>query len=229
MNSLSLMILNGGVGSRINSDVPKQFVRVNGIPLLIYSLLAVENISQIEQIIVNYPAGFRESTMKLVQDYGIKKQIDYIEGGRTRQESVRKMLDLVRHENVIIHESARPAVTEEDFMTLITAPEKNIGFGFPIPFTVAPVDPEKKLVQGVLQRNSLRNIQLPQKFSTAELKEAHAEAERKGLTFTEDMTLVHSSGFPVYYLDGKEENIKVTNPLDLAVVETILRAYYEHE
>lgn len=229
MNKYSLIVLNGGVGSRLDANQPKQFIRVNGTPLLIYSLLAVDSIAEISQIIINYPIGYLESTKKLIRDYGIKKHIDFVEGGSTRQESVHRMLDLVTGDFVIIHESARPAVTKEEFLELIRYKKNNVGFCSPISFTVAPVNPENQKITGVLERSKLRNVQLPQKFLTSDLRTAHEHIKEKNLFFTEDMTLVHSCGFDVFYIDGKPENIKVTNSLDLVLTEMILKARYENE
>lgn len=218
----SLILLNGGIGARVNADRPKQLIRVGGIPILIYTLVAVENISAINELIINYPQGYKEQIKKLISSYGINKKIKYIPAGKTRQESVYLMLEAVTNKDVLIHEAARPHVTEKDFLSLINDSRENITLGLSIPFTVAPIDTDKKSVNGVIERDSIINVQLPQKFKYDNLKEAHLIAKENGKFYTEDATLVYDAGFPVHYLSGNENNIKVTSKLDIVISEFLL-------
>jgi 2-C-methyl-D-erythritol 4-phosphate cytidylyltransferase len=185
----SLALLNGGIGARVGSDRPKQFIRVNAKPAIVYSLVAAEAVPSITQIVINYPEGWRDDVEKVIRDYAIKTPVVYVAAGASRQESVWRMLDACSEEQVIIHESARPLVTPEDFQRLIDSPHDNVAMMAPIPFTVAPVDPAQSRVTGYLDRDTLRNVQLPQKFSRTTLLEARDYAMREGVTFTEEATL----------------------------------------
>ena len=218
----SLALLNGGVGARVAAGRPKQFIAVNGIPILVYSLVAADGVEAISQIVLNYPPGWREDVEKIVTDYAIKTPITYVEAGSTRHESVGRMLPLVRNDNVVIHESARPLVTAADFERIIRHEHPDVSYMLEIPFTVAPVDPGSRKVVGSLDRGTLRNVQLPQKFRTSTLVAAHEYAAREGVVFTEDATLCAVAGFDVRFIDGDDRNFKVTTRVDVQLAGCLL-------
>ncbi|MGC5167020.1 IspD/TarI family cytidylyltransferase [Luteimicrobium sp. DT211] len=218
----SLLLLNGGVGSRVAAGQPKQLIKVRGIPILVYSLVAADAVPEIDQIVLNYPEGWRDDVERIVAAYAIKTPVVYVEAGATRHSSVAKMLDSATNDDVIIHETARPLVSSADFSALIAAPAANVSLMLEIPFTVAPVDPETRTVTGYLERSTLRNVQLPQKFAKADLAAAHAFAAAEGRTFTEDATLVAVAGHEVHFINGQDRNIKVTTPTDVQLATYLL-------
>lgn len=218
----SLILLNGGVGARVAAGQPKQFVHVNGLPILVYSLVAADATEGITQIVLNYPPGWQEDVEKIVTDYAMKTPITYVPAGRTRHESVALMVPHCKNDHVIIHESARPLVSHRDFTKLIEHPHPNVSYMLPIPFTVAPVDPEQQRVTGYLERTKLRNVQLPQKFELSALVAAHEYADREGVTFTEDATLCAVAGTDVRFTDGTDRNFKVTTPTDVRLAGYLL-------
>ncbi|MBD5786379.1 2-C-methyl-D-erythritol 4-phosphate cytidylyltransferase [Cellulosimicrobium terreum] len=218
----SLLLLNGGVGARVAAGQPKQLIKVNGIPILVYSLVAADAVPQIDQIVLNYPEGWREDVEKVVTDYAIKTPVVYVPAGSSRHESVALLLEHVTNDDVVIHESARPLVETADFARLVAAEHRNVSLMLEIPFTVAPVDPGSHRVTGYLERATLRNVQLPQKFSRADLEDAHAFARREDRLFTEDATLVAVAGHDVRFVDGSDRNIKVTTPTDVRLATYLL-------
>jgi 2-C-methyl-D-erythritol 4-phosphate cytidylyltransferase len=218
----SLALLNGGIGTRVAAGRPKQFIVVNGIPILVYSLVAADSVDSISQIVLNYPPGWRQDVEKIVTDYAIKTPITYVEAGSSRHESVGRMLPLVDNEHVIIHESARPLVTAADFQRIIRHEHPDVSFMLEIPFTVAPVDPATGRVTGSLDRDTLRNVQLPQKFAKSTLVTAHAYASQMGVAFTEDATLCAVAGFDVRFIDGSDRNFKVTTRVDIQLAGYLL-------
>jgi 2-C-methyl-D-erythritol 4-phosphate cytidylyltransferase len=218
----TLVLLNGGSGRRMGAARPKQFLTVNGIPILVYSLVAAEAVAEIDQIVLNFPEGWRDEVEGLVHDYAIRTRVDLVPAGTTRQESVARALDLCVNDDVVLHEAARPLVRAEDFSRLIRSPEPNVSLMAPIPFTVAPVDPETRSVTGYLDRALLRNVQLPQKFRLADLRAGHAFAAGQDHVFTEDATLLAEAGFEVHYVDGPDRNIKVTTPTDIHLANALL-------
>ncbi|MGX5654276.1 IspD/TarI family cytidylyltransferase [Geodermatophilus nigrescens] len=225
----SLVLLNGGSGTRMGAPQPKQFLKVNGIPILVYSLVAADAVPEIDQLVVNYPDGWRDDVEKIVHDYAIRTPVDYVEAGRTRQESVARALDLVVNEDVVLHEAARPLVRSSDFRRLLAAPGRNVSFMVPIPFTVAPVDPATSRVTGYLERDRLRNVQLPQKFALADLRKGHEYAATQDRLYTEDATLVAEAGLPVHFVDGADSNIKVTTPTDIHLAVSLMHGSDDDE
>lgn len=218
----SLILLNGGVGSRVAAGQPKQLIRVNHIPAMIYPLVAVDDIDEIDEIVLNYPAGWREAIEKVVVDYAISTPITFVEAGATRQESVSAMLEHCTNAHVVVHETARPLVSRADFEALIADEHDNVSYMLEIPFTVAPVDPATQQVTGALDRDRLRNVQLPQKFVKAALERAHQAAARDNASFTEDATLVAASGADVFFIPGSDRNFKITTKTDVRLAGHLL-------
>ncbi|QAV69989.1 2-C-methyl-D-erythritol 4-phosphate cytidylyltransferase [Salinibacterium sp. UTAS2018] len=220
----SLILLNGGVGARLGADSPKQFLKVHGMPVLVYSLVAANEVPEIDQVVLNYPSGWLDEVKAIVRDYAITTTVTYVEAGSSRHNSVARMVDACTNDRVLVHESARPMVTVADFAELIAAPYDNCSFMSPISFTVAPVDPVTKRVTGYLERDGLRNVQLPQKFLRADLKASHDFAVERAAEYTEDATLVAAAGHDVYFIDGDESNLKVTGPVDVQIANVLLRS-----
>ena len=133
------------------------------------------------------------------------------------------MVEHCTNDDVIIHESARPLVRSSDFQRLIDSEHRNVSLMSEISFTVAPVDPETSAVTGSLDRSRLRNVQLPQKFAKADLQDAHERARAQSVEFTEDATLVADFGHPVHFIEGNDENLKVTTKTDLKMAGFLLR------
>lgn len=218
----TLLLLNGGVGARIGADRPKQFLDIKGIPILVYSLVAADRVPEISKIIINYPSDWHDEVAQVVSDYAISTPVELVEAGSSRHDSVAKMLAYSETDHVIIHESARPMVTRAEIEELIAAPGDNVAFMLPIPFTVAPVDPKSQEVTGSLERDGLRNVQLPQKFARKDLQAGHDYAQENDLVFTEDATLVAVAGPEVRFIDGYDTNIKVTTPTDIRLATFLL-------
>jgi 2-C-methyl-D-erythritol 4-phosphate cytidylyltransferase len=229
MEKYSLILLSGGVGSRINIGQPKQYALLHGIPMIIYSILAIKDIEDIDEIIVNYPEDGKKTLKRLLKSTGVNKKIKYISAGNTRQESVYKMLKKVTNKHLIIHEAARPIVNKKTFKALLEHKEKNCGYMSEIAFTVAPINPKSMEVTGSLDRDKLRNVLLPQKFETKSLTKAHKKAFKNNLSYTEDACLFVDTGRKFYFIDADSSNIKVTYRSDLLMAESLLDTHKNDE
>lgn len=225
----SLILLNGGIGARIGANQPKQLLKLRGIPILVYALIMANRVEKIDQIVLNYPPGWKEAVETVLADYAISTPVTLVEAGDSRHSSVAAMLPHCTNDDVIIHEAARPLVTKKNFEDLIADEHSNVSLMTPISFTVAPVDPGTHEVTGSLERDQLRNVQLPQKFSKTDLADAHSKAEQQHKVFTEDATLVAVTGHPVYFIDGSDVNFKVTTPTDLRMAGFLLRPEEEDD
>ena len=205
----TLVLLSGGSGTRMQNSVPKQYLLLAGKPVIMHTLEKVDRIDAIGQIVIVCTAQF-----------GIRKKIVFAPAGPTRQASVMSGLSRVGTDDVIIHEAARPFVKTEDFEELIACPERNATFGLDIPFTVLK---GHEAVEGILTRSELFNVQLPQKFETGLLREAHRKALEEGTSFTEDASQVFHY-FPqtrIRICQGKDYNVKLTTRIDMLVGEII--------
>jgi 2-C-methyl-D-erythritol 4-phosphate cytidylyltransferase len=215
-----MIVLAGGVGKRIGRPVPKQFLLLGGNPLIVHVLEKVLGLDRIEDVVITCPLSHLQETRELIANHGFGERYRCIEGGASRQESVWKGLEALRGcDSVIIHEAVRPLVTAEEFRELLDAEDPNVMFGIPIPFTVLKGD---EYVEDLLERSELVNVQLPQKFDAALLREAHEAARRDEAQFTEDASLFFRyADAPVRILGGSERNVKITVPTDLIVAEAL--------
>lgn len=220
----SAIILAGGTGSRMHRSVPKQFLALAGKPMILHTLERLEKIEEIDEIIVVCFPQYREQLQMLIDAYMLKKDYKIVDGGETRQQSAFNGVRAAKNEHVLIHEAARPFVTVQEFKALLEDVAENASYTVDIPFTVSVRSGD--LIGGLLERASLVNIQLPQKFRKAPLLRAYERAEQDGLTFTEDTSLLYYyEKCPIRILEGSHNNIKITNPADLLTGETIYREY----
>ncbi|MFD1426148.1 IspD/TarI family cytidylyltransferase [Kroppenstedtia sanguinis] len=223
MNRISMILLSGGIGTRMKVSTPKQFLQIGGKPMIVHVLEKVEQIEAIEEIIIPSPRGFIEKTEEIIQRNQFTKPIRLIEGGQTRQESTYKALQRVTLPSVIIHEAVRPFVLKEEIEQLVANESDHATYGFDIPFTVLQ---GKEYIEKNLDRDHLINIQLPQKFATDKLLTSHEQAAADGKVFTEDVSLFfHYQHEQVKVLPGTEYNIKITRPIDQKIGEIIYKDY----
>ncbi len=216
-----MVVLGGGIGRRIGRPVPKQFLLLGGKPIIIHVLEKVRAIAEIEDVVVTCPASHLEATQQLIENHRLGSRFRCVVGGGTRQESTYLGLEALGDgiDLAIIHEAVRPLVSTDDFRRLIETPDENVIYGIPIPFTVLKGHDH---VEGLLERDELVNVQLPQKFDRARLLEAHRAARADGVEFTEDASLFFKyTGEPVRILPGSDVNIKITVPTDTVIAEAI--------
>jgi len=221
---LTLILLAGGNGTRMNNSIPKQFMLIGGRPMIMHTLDRIEKIDEIDDVIIVCKKEHERTLDNYKIEYGLRKKIRYAPAGATRQESVYNGLKMVNTEKVIIHEAARPFVKESEFRKLINIDYDYVTYTLPIPFTVLKADNEG--IYDILNRDELVNIQLPQKFITSTLLEVHEMARNDGKTFTEDASMiVYYKGIKVKHINGTSNNIKITNETDLIIANEIYKEY----
>lgn len=216
----TLVLLSGGTGTRMHNAVPKQYMLLAGKPVIMHIIERIDSIDRISEVIVVCAKEYVSSIELMLNQYGIKKRVRFAPAGDTRQASVRSGLELVTTDDVIIHEAARPFVKAEDFDNLIDEKERNAIYGISIPFTVVR---GHQNVEGLLTRSELVNVQLPQKFDTSLLKEAHEKAYKDNVEFTEDASMVFHY-FPetvIKICEGLDYDIKLTTRIDMLAGEQI--------
>ena len=216
----TMVLLSGGIGRRMNNSIPKQYMLLAGKPMIMHTLEKVDLLDEIKQIIIVCADEYRSFISLMLEQYGIAKPVVFATSGNSRQASVYSGLKQVKTSNVIIHEAARPFVTEEDYRELIAAENENTMIGLDIPFTVLK---GHENVEGLLERTELVNVQLPQKFNTTKLLLAHQKAEADGKTFTEDASLLYyyNPEIKMSIIKGKDYNIKITTRMDMLTGEII--------
>lgn len=219
----SAIMLAGGKGIRMGKDIPKQYLLLCGKPIIMHSLERLDYLKGICEIIIVCEQEYQKIISAMCEQYDIKTRIIFAKSGTTRQESVFNGLNVVSHENVIIHEAARPFAILDDFERVLNCPEKNVSLGYQIPFTVVE---GHKNIERILQRDNLVNIQLPQKFSKESLLVAHRKAQELNMKYTEDAGMVYELAEQnVQIVQGSSINIKISEPIDLLLGELIYKEY----
>jgi len=216
---MDCILLAAGIGQRMGEDIPKQFLRLNGKPIIIYSLEVLSKYELIKNIHITYNENYKDLYTGIIHDYNFPK-CSLVQGGKTRHESVFLALQHVKSDRVLIHEAARPFISTDQITQLVKENESAVVPTIPIPFTVSS---GQGYMTGELDRSQLKNIQLPQVFNVTDLGDAHEKAKAENYIATEDGILMYRAGYKVKFVSGYENNIKITTPLDLAIAEIIDR------
>lgn len=222
----SAIIPAAGLGRRMNSAVSKQYLILNGKPILAHTLDAFENCPLISEIVLvinkDELAICREQVLK-TGDY---KKVILVEGGETRQQSVYAGLSAVNPEAgiVMIHDGARPLISQDVIKKSIeeTLRYQATVVGVAAKNTIKVID-EAGFVKHTPDRNYLVEIQTPQTFLHALIRAAHERAIEAGIEGTDDGFLVEQLEVPVKIVYGDYKNIKITTPEDLIIAEAIMR------
>ena len=225
----SFILLSAGKGRRFGGSIPKQYLKLGGKPIIVHSLERIEKLKPVKEIIIVCNKEDIELIKKYVLQYRIVKNIVFIQGGDSRQESVYNGIKAAKHENIILHEAARPFVSTEDFSVIIEDQHENVSFYYPISYTVLKKD-EQQSISGILNRDELVNVQLPQKFLKTDLIKCHELAKYENRSFTEDAGMIYFYlKKPVHCLKGKNYNIKITEYIDLLIGEVIYKEEFNCE
>lgn len=232
MDKIMAIIPAAGQGKRMGGSLNKQFMILQGMPVIEHTLRAFTAIEVISGIVIVCAAGEEDYyRTELLPKYSLIKPIEVVAGGRERQDSVYCGLSVAGKNcrYVIIHDGARPLVTA-DIIFRAVREVKGYGAltaGVPVKDTIKRTDSEGVITE-TLQRQGLWHIQTPQIFRLDLLMRAHEEAQAVGFYGTDDASLVERLGFPVRVIPGSYENIKITTPEDITVAETILRGRENH-
>mgnify|MGYP002399866190 CR=1 FL=1 len=210
----------------MGTDVPKQFLPLAGVPVLVRTLLALQRSPVIDEIFLAVPAEDVPAVRGgMVEQYGLVKVTAVLAGGGERQESVGNALRRVRddHEIVLVHDAVRPFVPPDLIGRVVTAAREHgaAAAGIPVRDTVKRVGGDRVVVTTV-EREGLWLAQTPQAFSRRIILAAYERAIRDGCVATDDASLVERMGGAVRIVTGSLDNIKITTPEDLAAAESIL-------
>lgn len=226
----SAVILAGGVGSRMGTDIPKQHLLISGKETVVHSMLAFEKSELINEIIVVCRDGEQELYDKYKKKYDIKKLTRITPGGKTRSESSLRGFEAAdeRCRYVAIHDAARCLITSEDIKNVLEAAYKH---GAAIAATKSvdtlKLADESGFIAETLDREHIYSAQTPQVFLKEIYMSAAYSAKKDGVEATDDSSLVERLGFKVRLVQVTHANLKVTTPDDIAIAENILDSQYD--
>lgn len=226
-DKISAIVLAGGRGKRMNSSVQKQYLEIDGYPVLYYSLKELEQ-SEVDEIIL--VVGKEEIDYvkeKIAKKYDFKKITKIVAGGKERYESVYYGLQAIQNDGyVFIHDGARPLLSQEIIKRGIEGVKKYEAciVGMPVKDTIKIVD-EEQYVKETPSRESLWIIQTPQIFRISKIKEAYDKMWEIGdHTVTDDAMVMEKYGdLKVKLIEGSYQNIKITTPEDFLITKILLQ------
>ncbi len=234
MNRIAAILPAAGLGPRMGAETPKQFLELDGVPLVIFTLRRVAACEAITDFLIATRAEEVEGLEARIRQERLGRPVRVVRGGDSRQESVARALAHVPADTEIalVHDAVRPFVTREQVERLIAEARARGAaiLGIPAIDTVkevkrASLPEDVALVTATIPRERIVLAQTPQAFTWALLKEAFARATQDDVTASDEAALVERLGRNVYVVLGSERNLKITRPADM----DLARFYLEQE
>jgi len=214
------ILVAGGSGTRMNTSTPKQFLLLNNKPLIYYTINTFLNAFNDIDIVLVLPEEHLETGNSIISTYFQDKKITIAIGGKTRFDSVKNGLNLVTENSIVfVHDAVRCLVSAD---LISRSYHQALEKGNAIP-AIASKD-SVRIVEGEnnksIDRTTVKQIQTPQVFKSDILLPAF-ELEFQSF-FTDEASVVEHFGHPIFLIDGEENNIKITHPIDLLIAEKLM-------
>lgn len=222
------VIVAGGSGSRMNSDIPKQFITLEGKPIIQHTLEVFERCPDIDDIVVVCPPHYSCKVNDIAFYANIDKLLSVVKSGETRQESAYNGIKAAYGDIILIHDAVRPFVTSKQIHDVVAAAKEYGAAALCRPITDTVKKIENGCVSQTVDRATLGAIQTPQCFRADIIIDAHKAALEKGITATDDCALCEMNGVEIHTVPGDNLNIKITTPDDLILAEGILNSRREN-
>lgn len=219
---LTFIITAGGIGKRMGGSVPKQFLLLADKPILMHTIEQVHAFDPSAELIVTLPQDYLQDWEEMCRKYSFKIDHAVIPGGEERFDSIRNALERASGEWIAVHDGVRPFISKKVLEELLREVKTHRAV---IP--VIPVKETLRIADGetnaTVHRDHYRIVQTPQVFEAKLLKKAYEQ--KYSSAFTDDASVVEAIGGRVHLVSGNEENIKITNPLDLSLAALILKSW----
>lgn len=222
------IILAGGIGSRMNSATPKQFITIDNYPIIYYSIKSFALCPEITSITVVCHSSYINECKNICFKYFPDNTINIIAGGNTRQESsyngLRSLTNVSSNDLIFIHDAARPFISNNLIKNLEEAALLHGAVVPAIPVTDTILQIENNFIKEIPSRETLRACQTPQVFSYQTIMDGHNNAIIDNFqNASDDSSLILRLNKKVAIVTGETDNIKVTNPQDIFFAEKILQ------
>ena len=221
------IILAGGKGLRMGSDIPKQFLPVGGLPVLMHTIRRFHEYDASLHMILVLPKAQQDYWKRLCEKYQFDIDYAVADGGSTRFHSIKNGLQLIPDGEqgvVAVHDGVRPFPAVEVIRDCFEA-ARQTGAAIPVIPVVETIRHLEYKVQRskTVPRDEYRLVQTPQAFDIQLHKRAYAQEYNDG--FTDDASVVESLGHPITLVNGNRENIKITTPFDLTIAEALITSH----
>lgn len=220
MSTFSVIITAGGIGKRMGSSLPKQFINVFDKPILMYTLERFYHYDPRNQLILTLPESWRTYWEELIEEHDFRIPHRVVSGGKERYDSIKAALIHCNGDFIAVHDGVRPMVSNTTIKACFDAVKKEDAV---IPVVYIKESLRKKLVDKteMVDRTEYLLVQTPQCFKREIIKKAYELPFHEGVT--DDASLVEQSGVVIYTVEGNEENVKITSQSDLLLAEVFLK------
>src|SRR6202158_3480846 len=234
MNRVTAILPAAGLGTRMGADTPKQFLMLDGVPVLLFTLRRLAACPAITDFVIATRSEEIDSVAASVASENLGRPVHVVRGGDSRQDSVANALAEVPSEAdlILVHDAVRPLVTLSQIERVIAEADACDAaiLGIPAMDAVkevkrASLPNDVALITATIPRERVVLAQTPQAFSAKLLKEAFARAEADGVNASDEAGLVERMGHDVHVVLGSERNMKITKPADMELA----RFYLERE
>lgn len=215
------VIVAGGRGTRMGADIPKQFILIDGKPIVVHTIENFYHFDKSSKIILVLPVDQIPYWKEIEEKYPLGASVKVVSGGESRFHSVKNGLEEVPNGAIVaIHDAVRPFVAHTTIQNTIESAKVH-GNGIPaIDVTDSYRIVDSMISNRAIERSNLRAIQTPQTFQSSAIKKA-IEANYSE-SFTDDASVLEFAGNRIHLVQGNEENIKITRPFDLKLAEVLL-------
>jgi 2-C-methyl-D-erythritol 4-phosphate cytidylyltransferase len=231
MSRIAAILPAAGLGTRMGAETPKQFLELDGVPIVVLSVRRIAACDLVTDIIVATRADGIAKLEEWIRGEKLKQKVRVVRGGDSRQDSVAAALEEVTNDTelVLVHDAVRPFVTREQITRVIEEARRYHAaiLGIPAMDTVkevkrASLPEDVALITATIPRERVVLAQTPQVFSTKLLKDALARAQADGVSVSDEAGLVERLGHDVHVVLGSERNIKITKPADMELARFFL-------
>lgn len=216
----SFIITAGGIGKRMNSDLPKQFLELDKKPILLLTLENLHAFDSQAEFIITLPSEWMDYWKEVLIKHSCSIPHQLIPGGQERFHSIKNALEAATGEVIAIHDGVRPFVSHQTLDRLFQDLNRNLA--------VIPVLSIKESLRKIdvsetehVNRENFKLVQTPQCFERTLINQAYQQDYDRN--FTDDASVVEAYGYKITWVEGNEENIKITSPFDLLIAQTLLK------
>jgi 2-C-methyl-D-erythritol 4-phosphate cytidylyltransferase len=215
----TFIITAGGIGKRMGSAIPKQFLELKGLPILMHTLRNFHAFDSSAQLLLTLPKDWLDTWSELCHTHSFKVPHELITGGIERFDSIKNALSLATGNYIWIHDGVRPLVSHETL--------NRCKMGLTNHSAIVPVLPLKESLRWhkgeenkAVTRSEYVLVQTPQCFHQTIIQNAYQQEYSS--QFTDDASVVENTNVPIHLVEGNEENIKITSPMDLKIASLFL-------
>lgn len=224
MSKEYVIIVAGGTGTRMKSSTPKQFLKINRIPVIVLAIRKFLSFKKDIHIVIAVHSDHKKEIRSICQTYFPKNRIDVVLGGETRYHSVKNALAVIPETDGVvgIHDAARPFVDVSVIKHCFSVAAKK-GNAIPAITLSESIRKASDKKNKAVDRTKFKIIQTPQCFHIKLIKKAFTK--KYSASFTDDATVLEAIGQKINLVEGNYENIKITNPNDMIIA----KAYMDHD